>query len=113
MLSKEQKKEAISKFKERKPLLGIYAVRCTASGRAWVGSSRNLDATGNDIWFDLRHGSHRDQPLQHEWNVHGESAFHYEVLETLDEDVIAMAVSDLLSEKKKRWMVQLDARALL
>jgi len=113
MLSKEQKKETIIKFKERKPLLGIYAVRCTASDRAWVGSSRNQHATGNGIWFGLRHGSHRDQPLQHEWNVHGESAFHYEVLEKLDEDVIPMAVSDLLSEKKKRWMVQLDARALL
>ena len=113
MLSKEQKKEAIIKFKERKPLLGIYAVLCTVSGRAWVGSSRNLVATENGTWFGLRHGSHRDQPLQHEWNVHGESAFHYEVLEKLDEDVIPMAVSDLLSEKKKRWMVQLDARALL
>lgn len=113
MLSKEQKKEAIEKFKERKPLLGIYGVRCIASGQVWVGSSRNLDATRNGIWFGLRNGSHRDIALQREWNAQGEAAFRYEVLEKLDEDVIPMAVSDLLAGTKKHWMTRLNAPGLL
>jgi hypothetical protein len=112
-LSKEQKKEAISKFKERKPSLGVFAVRCTASGQVWIGSSRNLDAARNGLWFGLRTGAHREQALQQEWNAHGEAAFDYEVLEKLAEDVLPMEVRDLLAEMKARWMKQLNAPGLL
>ena len=66
MLSKEERKEVVRKFKERKPLLGVFAVRCTATGRVWVGASRNLDATRNGSWFCLRNGSYHDKALQEE-----------------------------------------------
>jgi len=56
MQSHVDKKEAIRKYKEQKAPLGAYAVRCTISGRAWVGASRNLDATKNGCWFMLRNG---------------------------------------------------------
>jgi len=113
MLTREQKKEAINKFKERKCLLGVFAVRCAASGRVWVGSSRNLDATRNSVWFSLRHGSHRDKPLQDEWNELGEPAFEYEVLEKLEDDAPPLLVPDLLKDMKHRWMMLVDARGLL
>ncbi len=102
----------INKFKERKPLLGVYAVRCTESGRVWVGASRNLDATRNGLWFSLRHGSHREQGLQEEWNVQGEPGFQYEVLEKF-EDVLPLAAADLFSERRKHWTTQLGAQPLL
>jgi hypothetical protein len=54
-----------------------FAIRCTASGRVWVGASRNLDATRNSFWFSLRHGSHPARSLQEEWDVHGEAAFQF------------------------------------
>jgi len=113
MISKEGKKEAIAKFKERKPLLGVYAVRCTASGRAWVGASRNLDAARNAVWFSLRLGIHRERPIQDEWNAFGESEFEYEVLDKLPEDAPVMLVSDLLKDAKQRWMTRLGAPGLL
>lgn len=113
MLSKEQKKEAINQFKERKPFLGAFAVRCTANGQTWVGASRNLDATRNNIWFSLRHGSHRDRPLQEEWNAHGEPSFEYMVLEKLSDEASPLLISDLLKEAKQRWMTRLDACGLL
>ena len=107
------KKEAIRKFKEQKPLLGAYAVRCTASGRVWVGASRNLDATRNGCWFSLRSGGHIEKSLQQEWNQHGEAAFQYEILETLEEDLHALAIADLLKQVRQRWVDQLSATALL
>ena len=61
MESKAARKEAIQKFKERKTALGVFAVRCTATGRVWVDSSRNLDAAKNGTWFGLRNGSHREK----------------------------------------------------
>jgi len=113
MESKSARKEAIKKFKERKPLLGAFAVRCTATGRTWVGASRNLDATKNGAWFCLRHGNHHDKSLQEEWNAQGEPAFAYEILEKLDDDLLPLAIADLLKEKKSHWVAQLGARALL
>ena len=112
MESKVAKKEAIRKFKERKVALGVFAVRCTASGRVWVDSSRNLDAAKNGTWFGLRNGGHRDKSLQEEWNAHGEGAFQYEILEKLEDDVHPLAVADRLKEMRSRWIAQLGARGL-
>jgi hypothetical protein len=113
MPSKESRKETIRKFKERKSLLGAYAVRCIATGRVWVGASRNLDATKNGCWFCLRSGSHQDKSLQAEWNAQGESAFQYEILSALDEDVHPLEVDDMLKEQKTSWMARLGAQPLL
>jgi hypothetical protein len=113
MESNVEKKEAIRKFKERKPSLGAYAVRCTANGQVWVGASRNLDATRNGCWFTLRSGGHIDKPLQLEWNTHGEAAFQYEILETLDDDLHPMAIPDLLKQVRQRWVDRLQALPLL
>ncbi len=113
MLSREQKKEAIGKFKERKPSPGVYAVKCMASRQVWVGSSRNLSATRNGIWFSLRIQGHRDRLLQRAWDAHGESSFSYEVLEKLAEDVLPIEIPDLLAQKKARWIVELKANGLL
>ncbi len=112
MQSKAARKEAIKKFKEQKPLLGAFAVRCTATGRVWVGASRNLDATKNGSWFCLRNTSHPDRSLQEEWNAHGESAFRYEILEKLDDDLLPLAVPDLLKDSRRRWIALLGARPL-
>ena len=112
MPSSEARKEAIRKFKERKPPLGAFAIRCTASGRVWVGTSRNLNATKNSFWFSLRQGSHPSKSIQEEWNIHGEPAFQYEILETLDDDLLPLAVADLLKEKAAHWVAQLGARPL-
>ena len=112
MQSKASRKESIRQFKERKSLLGAYAVRCTATGLVWVGVSRNLEATKNGCWFCLRGGLHQDKSLQEEWNNQGESAFQYEILESLDNDVNPLNIGDLLKEKKNEWIVRLNALPL-
>lgn len=113
MLSKEFRKEAVRKFKEQKPGVGIYAVRCTANGRTWVGASRNLEATKNGCWFCLRNGSHQEHSLQQQWNLHGESAFEYEMLDRLEEDVHPLELNDLLKVKRSQWIARLNAQQLL
>ena len=107
--SKAARKEAIRKFKEQKPLRGGFAVRCTATGRVWAGSSGNLHVAKNHFWFSLRIGSHLDKALQDEWNAHGEHTFQYEILEKLDDDVPPLEVADILKEKRRHWIAQLGA----
>ena len=113
MQTKESRKELVRQYKELKVQAGIYAVRCTASGRVWVGPSRNLRATKNGLWSGLRAGMHRETSLQAEWNAHGEEAFGYDAVEVLDEDVHALNVFGVLKEKKSKWVAELNAEPLL
>jgi hypothetical protein len=113
MLSKESRKDVIRKFKEREPSIGVYAVRCTTTGRAWVGASKNLEATQNGCWFCLRSGSHQDKSLQQEWDAQGESAFKYEILGCVDKEVHPIEIEDLLKEMRSDWIARLNAQRLL
>lgn len=107
MLSTAERKAAIKAYKERKPRPGIYGVRLKATGRCWAGSSANLDTTKNLLWRTLNEGKHLDRSLQAEWKRLGEEAFEFAILETLKEDVLPLAVKDLLKEKKRLWAEQL------
>jgi len=48
-----------------------------------------------------------------EWNRHGESAFQYETLEQLEDDLTPMSIPDLLKEKRTAWAAKLGAPILL
>ena len=113
MESKFDKREAARQFKERKVAAGAYAVRCSQTGAVWVGVARNLDAARNACWFSLRMHGHRVASLQAAWDVHGETAFTFEVLETLPEDAHPLGVNDLLKGLKSSWMENLNALPLL
>ena len=112
MNSKAERKDAINKFKEQKSPRGVFAVRCMTTGSVWVGSSLNLNATKNRLWFGLRLGAHTSRALQDEWNSHGEQAFQYDILEKLKEDTPSLIIKDVLKEKSHQWLVQLGATAI-
>lgn len=113
MISKEERKAAIQKCKERKAVAGIYSLRCVATGAAWVGATRNVEAAKNAAWFGLRQGVHLSKTLQLEWNRRGEEAFVFEVLERMDEDAPAMGLSDWLKARKAYWVAARGAEPLL
>jgi hypothetical protein len=97
------KRAARQEYKSKKTPKGIFAVRCKATGDVWVGSSTHLDSQVNTIWFQLQGGLHLNPAMQAAWNAHGETAFAYEVLETLDDDLPALLLRDLLEERRKHW----------
>lgn len=107
------RKEAIREYKERKIPRGVFVVRCTETGRAWVDSTPDLRAAQNGLFFGLRTGSYRNMALQAEWAKHGEQAFQFEILETLDDEVLPIALRDVLKEMKCHWVTQLGAQPLL
>jgi len=106
------RKEAIAEYKNRKIPRGTFVVRFSADGPAWVDSTPDLNAARNGLLFTLRQGLHRNPALQEEWNAHGESAFSYEVLEKLDDDLAPMAWRDLLKDKRKEWAERLGAQTI-
>lgn len=103
------RKAAIAAYKERKTPAGVFVVRCTPTGQAWVGASRHLDTQQNGLWFALRQGGARNRDLQAAWTAHGEAAFSYEALERLPDDTSAYLLPSLLKERSRDWLARLDA----
>lgn len=104
------RREARKEFKTRKTPKGIYAVRCAGTAQTWVDSSTHLDSARNSLWFQLRGGAVLNKALQTAWNVYGEAAFEFQILETLDEDAAPPAfLKDVLSERLTHWQKALAA----
>jgi hypothetical protein len=109
-----RRKAAIAAFKERKVEAGIYAVRCSGSGQAWVGRSPTIDTVRTRLWFMLRTGGNSHPELQAAWDAHGEGSFSFEVLERLDEEqTVTPYIRDAtLKERMAHWREELGAGAI-
>jgi hypothetical protein len=112
-MDKSRRKELIREYAERPPSVGIFAVKCAATGDAWVGWSKSLDKRQNGLWFSLRTGSLPAAPdLAGAWKVHGEAAFSYEVLEAIGEDN-PHKLELLLDERTTHWRRELNGKAIV
>jgi hypothetical protein len=113
-MDKQSRREALRQYKEQAPAVGVFAVRCTATGQVWVGASKNLAQQQNPIWFGLKMGSYINKQLQAAWSEHGEAAFAFEVLETLDaKDASRLALDLMLKDAHQRWRDRLGAPRLV
>ncbi len=110
-MDKAARRQAQRDWIERKRSMGIYVVRCTPTGEAWVGASRNLDKRQNALWFTLRVGSSTEKALQAAWTAHGDAAFSYEVVEETPDDN-PHAIDALLRERLAYWKTKLGAGEL-
>lgn len=106
------KKEAIREYKERVTPRGIFALRCTTTGHAWVELAPNLNSGPTAELFQLKLGGHRNAQAQAEWNEHGAESFTVEVLEKLDDELSEMAAKDALKARKAHWIEALGATRL-
>lgn len=116
-MSREQRREAVRAWKERKSEIGVYVVRCAASGQAWVGATPNPDAAQNKLWFSLKTGGYPNKSLQAAWKAHGEAAFALEMVERTEWDEAgsadpAYARNALLKDRAAHWRAQLGAEAV-
>src|SRR5262245_31459176 len=104
-----RKRELAQAYKERKKRRGVFAVRCAATGQAWVSATPNLDTQQNAVWFMLKNGgSHSNKSLYAAWKAHGEAAFSYDILAELpDEGQSDYAVRADLKALEEEWRTKL------
>ncbi len=107
----EDRKAAVSAYKERKIISGVYLIRCAVSGEAWIGACAELSTIQNRIWFTLRFGNHPNKTLQQTWAEHGAEAFSFEPLERLEEDDPYIRTARL-KERAAHWCERHKARRL-
>ena len=77
------KRELKRQYKETPTAAGVYRVWNKKDDRALVGASINAPAMLNRQRAQLKMGLHPNPELQNDWNVLGEEAFAFEVLDTL------------------------------
>jgi hypothetical protein len=107
-----RKKELVREYKEQKAVPGIFAVRCTPTGEAWVAKAPDLSKRKSGLWFQLGMGGFPGKSLQAAWKQHGEAAFVFEVLEEITDDN-ALLIPVLLKEREAFWRKELNAAALI
>ncbi len=110
---KQDRKQLVRDFKERKVAAGAFVVRCPPSGQVWVEVSPNLHNRQNGLWFSLRLGSHPNRALVQAWKDHGEAAFTYEVVEELpDAERSQWEMTNALKDLSAKWREALSAEKL-
>lgn len=106
----DRRKELLAQYKRERPQMGVYAYRCPAENRVYLGASQNLAGTMNSIAFQLANGSFiTNRRLSEDWKRYGEDGFVAEVLEplTYDKDESKTDYSDDLKVLKELWREQL------
>lgn len=108
----DERKAAISAYKERKIAAGIFAIRCLPTGAIWVGKAPNLSTIQTRLWFELRQGNSRHASLQQAWCEHGSEALSFEIIERLEEEDVAYVRARLLQARLDHHAADLGAECL-
>jgi group I intron endonuclease len=104
------KKESKKKYKQTVQPMGVYQIRCTANGKIFIGSSKNLPGKFNSLKFQLKMGSYFPlAELQSDYAQYGEEKFSFEVLDYLEpkEDPL-YDYSDDLAVLEDLWVQKLQ-----
>lgn len=106
------RKAAVTAYKERKTIAGVFVIRCATSGESWVGQAPNLETIRNRTWFTLRQGGHACRTLQAAWNAHGEAGLTFAECERMEDEETAYIRNALLKERLLHWQAELKAEAI-
>ncbi|SFI68270.1 GIY-YIG nuclease family protein [Albimonas pacifica] len=111
-MRKADRKAATAAWKDGKRRAGVWLVRCAATGEAWVGAGRDLDAARNRCDFSMRHGMPLHPDMKPALRAHGGAAFAFEEIEALPEDVEEIALPRELKARRASAAERLGARAI-
>jgi hypothetical protein len=111
-MKREQRKAAVTAYRERKAVAGIYAVVCRPSGQRWIGRALDLGTVQNRLWFTLRQGGYPHPALQTAWNQYGLDAFALDIIERLEDEELPYVRDGILKDRLSHWCSALAAEAI-
>lgn len=85
-MDKNRKKELINQYKQMKPPMGIFMIRCKVNNKCYIQATQDLRGVINGAEVRLESGMHPNRELQKEWNEFGSGNFTIEILENLEYD---------------------------
>ena len=111
-MDRSERKAAVSAYKERTAIAGVYAIRCAATDAQWVGSAPDLSRIWTRRAFALRQGVDTNRALQSAWSAHGPESFAFKILEEIDLDELTYGRERALKERIAHWREVLGAAAI-
>ena len=111
-MDRSERKAAVSAYKERKAIAGVYAIRCTATAEQWVGAAPDLSTIWTRRAFALRQGIETNRAIQSAWNLHGAESFAFKILEEIDLEQLTYGRERALKERVAHWCQVLGAAAI-
>jgi len=82
----DRKKELKMQYKQAKPQMGIFIIRCKANNKCYLQATQDLRGVMNGALVRLNGGMHPYKELQKEWTKLGQENFIIEILENLEYD---------------------------
>ena len=79
----ERKKALLREYKETPLPMGVFQIKNNFTGKLLLLKALNLPGIINRHQLELRRGMHRNRQLQKDWNQYGESAFSFDILDSL------------------------------
>ena len=80
------KSEMKRAYKQAKRPMGVYRIRNSYNDKVFIGFATDLPTRFNRHKAELKFGNHRNSELQEIWDLFGESAFEFEILDELDHE---------------------------
>ena len=84
-MDKGRKKELREQYKQTRPQMGIFIIRCKVNNKCHLQTTQDLMSI-NGAKVRLQGGKHMCQELQKDWNEFGAENFTIEILENLEYD---------------------------
>jgi group I intron endonuclease len=81
---------------------GIYQIRCSATGRIYIGASTNVLRRWEIHRRDLRCGRHSATLMQDDWDAHGADSFAVTLLERVEGEH-----DHRFSDREREWIAKL------
>ena len=109
------RKELISTYKTRKFKAGLFQIKNQATGKVFIKQSPDLERAFNSDRFQLKAGMHSNVALQQDWNVLGETAFDFSILDEYNakDDLTPAQLNNEMTELLKMHKAELTAAGIL
>ena len=82
----DRKRELKLQYKQTKPQMGIYIIRCKINNKCYLHATPDLRGVMNGALVRLNGGMHPFKELQKDWKEFGSENFTVEILEHLEYD---------------------------
>ena len=84
-MDKQERRKISAQYKERRQVGGVYAIRCTQTGKRVLLSTMDMPGSENRFRFAQSTGGCVHPKLSRDWDAYGGKAFAFETLETLEQ----------------------------
>lgn len=110
MTEPNEKKALKDQYRRLQPQMGVFAVIHKEAGKCFLDVSTDIPSMFNRIEFQLKMGMHPCKSLQSDWKAEGESAFAFEILDTLTyrDEVTRATYVEELKTLKAMWIEKLN-----